>query len=115
MFVSENKLIEEKCIEDFKTFDFLWKKDHYESFQEFMATDPSTKEIHMEVEKFVAIEKEIAAISSVILIGLISVNVDPLKYSLQAMVVNFKTLYASVLHEDAKVKLILFNFLFNYQ
>ena len=115
MYVSENKVIEEKCIEDFKSFDFLWTKDRYESFEGFMSTDPSSKEVHLEVEKFVAIEQEIAAISSVILIGMISINIDPLKYSLQAMVISFKTLYASVLQEDAKVKLILSNYICTFK
>lgn len=53
-------------------------------------------------------EKELAGIPQITKIGLLSVKSDPVKQSLQALLLSWKTVFASVLHTEAYVRKSLF-------
>ena len=77
------------------------------NFYEFIQADPGIVAIKREVERFLYIEKKVLGIPSVLPIGPICLTTDPIKDALHGFSMAWKTKFASVLHEEAKVVTIL--------
>ncbi|XP_052821623.1 dynein axonemal heavy chain 5 isoform X2 [Octopus bimaculoides] len=99
--LSANENLERTYVQSFNRYDFLWTRNRYESFDEFLTTNPNKTEIQNKIEEFIVMEKELARIPQIMKIGLLSVKSDPVKQSLQALLLSWKTVFASVLHTDA--------------
>ncbi|CAI9717935.1 dynein heavy chain 8, axonemal-like [Octopus vulgaris] len=99
--LSANENIARTYVQSFNRYDFLWTRNRYESFDEFLTINPNKTEIQNKIEEFIVMEKELARIPQIMKIGLLSVKSDPVKQSLQALLLSWKTVFASVLHTDA--------------
>ena len=89
----------------FKLFEFLWKEDLNNLFNEFMRHGPEEFAIKREVERLAKIEKQVFEIPEYLNVGPICMNTDSVKTSLKAFAYAWKCKYASVLHEMAKNRL----------
>ena len=59
--------------------------------------------IKREVERFLFIEKKVLSIPRVLPVGPICLQTDPIKDALHGFAMAWKTQFASILHEEAKV------------
>ena len=89
----------------FKLFEFLWKEDLNNLFDEFMRDSPSEADIKKEVERLARIENQVLDIPTHLNVGPICLKTDSVKISLKAFAYTWKCKYASVLHEMAKEQL----------
>ena len=93
-------------IATFDRFGFLWKHDMQAEYAAFMKTNPSLEAFEEELKKYMAIEREIATIAPVHNIGCMSLETQPMKYSLKAEAGSWKAQFARNLHlqgfEDLK-------------
>ncbi|XP_052089132.1 uncharacterized protein LOC127725852 isoform X10 [Mytilus californianus] len=94
-----------KHIFHFSYYDFLWKDDLHGNFKEFMQSDPGMFAIKREVERYLYIEKKVLAIPEILPVGPICLKTDPIKDALHGFAMQWKSHFASVLHEEAKKKL----------
>ena len=60
--------------------------------------------IDTEVEQLLKVEKKVIAIPNVLPVGPICLHTDPVKDALHGFAMAWKSQYASLLHEDAKVR-----------
>ena len=93
----------DKHLFHFKFYDFLWKDDMYAAYYEFIDNDPGTFAIKKEVERLLHIEEKIQAIPAVLPVGSVCLGTSPITDALYGFAVQWKTQYAQVLHEEAKV------------
>lgn len=87
----------------FSYYNFLWKDDMHGNFNEFISADPGMLAIKREVERFLYVEKKVLGIPNSLPIGPICLHTDPIKDALHGFAMAWKTKFASVLHEEAKV------------
>lgn len=102
-FFAELKTTVDQHLFHFSYYDFLWKDDMQGNYEEFIGADPGIFAIKREVERLLYIEKKVLAIPKVLPVGPICLNTDPIKDALHGFAMAWKTKYASVLHEEAKV------------
>lgn len=92
----------------FLKYDFLWKIDLQQVYDEFIKKGPSLDDFEGELKKYMALEIEILAISAVHNIGSLSLESTPLKQTLRAEASNWKGQFAKNIHkqaaEDLKVR-----------
>ncbi|XP_064629693.1 uncharacterized protein LOC135488785 isoform X2 [Lineus longissimus] len=89
----------------FGMYDFLWKDDLKGNFYEFISAEPGPFILNREVDRLLRVEKQVMAIPSVLPTGPVALITDPVKNALHGFAIEWKTQYASVLHEEAKRKL----------
>lgn len=70
-----------------------------------MQSDPGMFAIKREVERYLYIEKKVLAIPEILPVGPICLKTDPIKDALHGFAMQWKSHFASVLHEEAKKKL----------
>jgi dynein heavy chain len=92
-------------IDTFKRFDFLYMNDLQSEYAAFMKTNPSLESFENELKKYMAIEEEIQRIPPVHNIGAMSLETQPMKYSLKAEAAAWKTQFAKNLHSQGKEQL----------
>ena len=92
-----------KHLYHFSYYNFLWKDDLHGNFKEFITADPGMFAIKREVERFLFIEKKVLSIPRVLPVGPICLQTDPIKDALHGFAMAWKTQFASILHEEAKV------------
>lgn len=68
-----------------------------------MQSDPAMFSIKREVERYLYIEKKVLAIPEILPVGPICLKTDPIKDALHGFAMQWKSHFASVLHEEAKV------------
>ena len=113
----------------FGVYDFLWKDDMYGNFFDFIRHDPGINHrpflpnclehlqsmplcmcftgvyiINKEVERMLKIERKVLDIPVILPVGPICLHTNPIKDSLHGFAMAWKNQYASVLHEEAKVR-----------
>lgn len=93
----------------FSCYDFLWKDDLHGNFAEFMESDPGTVALEREVERMLGVEKKVLAIPERLPVGPVCLHTNPIKDALHGFAMAWKTQFASVLHEDAKVRLLIWS------
>ena len=79
----------------------------YAAYYDFIDNDPGTFAIKREVERLLHIEEKIQAVPRVLPVGPICLETRPITDALYGFAVQWKTQYAQVLHEEAKVSAIL--------
>ena len=75
------------------------------NYNEFVQHNPGLDAIQREVERLLKIESKVTAIPQILPVGSICLQTDPIKNALHGFAMAWKTLYASILHEEAKVKI----------
>lgn len=89
----------------FDKYSFLWIDDLQEAYEKFMKTNPSLEAFEAELQKYMAIETEVANIPSVHNIGSLSLETQPLKHSLKAEAASWKAQFAKNLHKQGSEEL----------
>ncbi|XP_071954985.1 uncharacterized protein [Antedon mediterranea] len=89
----------------FRFYDFLWQDNMHGTYYEFISNDPGMHAIQREVERLLHIEDKIQAIPKVLPVGSICLQTSPIKDALYGFAVQWKSLYAQSLHEEAKRQL----------
>lgn len=84
-------------------YSFLWNDDLRGNYEEFMHAEPSLVVVSREVERLLKIEKNVLAIPTELSVGAICLQMQWVKDALHGFALTWKNLYASVLHEEAKV------------
>lgn len=74
------------------------------NFFEFINNDPGMFAIKREVERLLRVELKVINIPQSLPVGPICLQTNPIKDALHGFAMAWKTKYASVLHEEAKVK-----------
>ena len=92
-------------IETFTRFDFLYMDDLQAAYTAFMNTNPSLEAFENELKKYMDIEKQIQSIAPVHNIGAMSLETQPLKYSLKAEAAAWKSQFAKNMHSQGKEQL----------
>eukprot|EP00898_Chlorokybus_atmophyticus_P005691 jgi/Chlat1/6122/Chrsp409S05665 len=87
-------------ISTFSKYDFLWKRDLQAEYAQFMSTNPSIEAFEAELRKYMDLEQEIAQIPPVHNIGALSLETQPMKYSLKAEAASWKAQFAKNLHKQ---------------
>ena len=121
----------DECLSSLRLYDFLWQEDLHASYQRFLDEGAQERECRFQVEGFMEIEKKVclsvclSVCSSVIIlnieiilppmahqvsevpptftVGPLHLTTEPIKNSLKALTVAWKTEFASFLHSKAKV------------
>lgn len=94
-------------IEQFSKYEWLWTESKDAAHSSFIARDPSVEDFESELQRYVAVEDDVARIVPVQNVGIISLVMAPLKYSLRAEAAAWKTKYTQNLQVTAKKKLDL--------
>lgn len=89
----------------FRFYDFLWRDDMYGTYYDFISNDPGTMTIKREVERLLHIENKIKDVPDILPVGPICLETRPIRDALYGFAVQWKSQYAQVLHEEAKVYL----------
>ena len=100
---SESEMAVNQHLFHFSYYNFLWRDDMHGSFFEFVSGEPSVQTIKREVERYLYIEKKVLGIPNTLPVGSICLYTDPIKDALHGFAMAWKTKFASVLHEEAKV------------
>ena len=98
-----------ECLDTFAIYDFLWKRDMQQEYQEFIKGKPNIDSFEAELKKYMTIEQDIAKIAPVHNIGCLSMETQSLKYSLKAEAAAWKAQYAKNLHSQGRED--LYNFM----
>nr|Q39575.1 RecName: Full=Dynein gamma chain, flagellar outer arm [Chlamydomonas reinhardtii]7KZM_C Chain C, Dynein gamma chain, flagellar outer arm [Chlamydomonas reinhardtii]7KZN_C Chain C, Dynein gamma chain, flagellar outer arm [Chlamydomonas reinhardtii]7KZO_C Chain C, Dynein gamma chain, flagellar outer arm [Chlamydomonas reinhardtii]8GLV_AD Chain AD, Dynein gamma chain, flagellar outer arm [Chlamydomonas reinhardtii]8GLV_AX Chain AX, Dynein gamma chain, flagellar outer arm [Chlamydomonas reinhar len=98
-------------IRTFDKYDFLWKEDLQAAYDHFMRSNPTLEAFEAELKKYMAIETEVTMINGVNNIGALSLETHPLKNSLKAEAVSWKTQFAQNLHKQCSDDLKLDNYI----
>ena len=96
-------------LDTFAIYDFLWKRDMQQEYQEFIKGKPNIDSFEAELKKYMTIEQDIAKIAPVHNIGCLSMETQSLKYSLKAEAAAWKAQYAKNLHSQGRED--LYNFM----
>lgn len=75
----------------------------YGTYYDFISNDPGTMTIKREVERLLHIENKIRDVPAVLPVGPICLETRPIRDALYGFAVQWKSQYAQVLHEEAKV------------
>ncbi|CAD7698753.1 unnamed protein product [Ostreobium quekettii] len=92
-------------ISTFDVYSFLWRQSLQEAYENFMTTNPSLEAFEAELKKYMAIETDVANIPSIHNIGSLSLETQPLKYSLKAEAASWKAQFAKNLHKQGSEEL----------
>ena len=92
----KSKVVE--YIGTFSKYGFLWKSDLHEEYNKFMKRNPNLEDFEPELKKYMVLEKEISLIPPVHNIGALSLETQPMKYSLKSEATSWKSQFASNLH-----------------
>ena len=79
----------------FSKYGFLWKSDLHEEYSKFMKKNPNLEDFELELKKYMVLEKEIGLIPPVHNIGALSLETQPMKYSLKSEATSWKSQFAS--------------------
>ena len=85
----------------FMQYDYLWKDDKREAYEQLMASNPDLDHIDQELQKYSDIEDSINRIPPVHNIGCLSLETGPLKNSLRTEATMWKTQYNANIHKEA--------------
>ena len=77
----------------------------YAAYYEFIEHNPSLTAVHREVERLLKVEEKVKAIPDVLPVGPVCLGTSPIRGALHGFAIAWKTQYASVIHEEAKVRL----------
>ncbi len=89
----------------FQKYDWLWKEDMEMMYKRFMERRPEIADCDAELQKFVAVEKEIETIVSMHVIGALSLNTRNLKLQLRNECRGWKVQYSGKVHQQARERL----------
>jgi dynein heavy chain len=89
-------------MEQFNRYEWLWTESKDAAFSSFIAHDRSVEDYEAELQRYVAVEQDVARIEPVCSIGSIALDTAPLKYSLRAEAAAWKTRYTESLQVAAK-------------
>lgn len=92
----------EQYKEQFGKYHLLWKGDKQEAMQQFLDTKPSIADFENEMNRYEFVEREIAEITSVVNLGLVSVSSEPLKMALLTETKDWKQAYGVNLNRKIK-------------
>ena len=92
-------------LESFKKYDWLWKMDKDEAYDAFAKADPTLETYEAKLGYFGAIEKEIGSVSSIHIIGALSLNTKHLKTHFREDCHKWTLKYSEKLHTRAKREL----------
>jgi dynein heavy chain len=86
----------------FMAYEHLWKMDKQAEYKKFMATEPDLEAFDNELKKYVEMEANIQAIPAVHNIGCMCLETTPVKASLRAEAIAWKSQYSKNLHSQAR-------------
>ena len=92
-------------LSEFNRFAFLWQDDKSVRYGKFMETNPDLEAFDNELKKYMEVETETLLIADSHTIGCIELRAQPVKQSLKAEAVAWKSQYARNLHEKARKEL----------
>lgn len=92
-------------LDSFKTYDWLWKDDKDTAYDEFFKTNPSLESYETKLAYFGTIEKDIGKVSSIHIIGALSLNTKHLKMHLREDCNKWTVKYSENFHSRAKQEL----------
>jgi len=92
-------------LSSFGEYDWLWKADKDAEYQKFAATNPTLDDYETKLRDFSQIEYAVDRVSSVHVIGALSLNTGKLKRSLADECNRWKMKYSEKLHDRAKSEL----------
>ncbi|PSC73956.1 flagellar outer dynein arm heavy chain gamma [Micractinium conductrix] len=96
-------------LKTFQQYQFLWVADLAAEYEAFMARSPSLEECEVQLKRIMAVEQEISLISPVHNLGALSLDSQPLKYSLRAEAANWKVAFSRTIHKRAAQDLMAFD------
>jgi len=91
-----------KYLERFYEYQWLWSDDKDRAYAKFMATKPSLQEYEAKLTEFQEVDRHINAITSMHVIGAMSINTSTLKNNLRYEVQTWKLTFSRFLHEQAR-------------
>jgi len=89
----------------FGQYDWLWKMDKDQAYQQFVSTSPSLDDYEGQLRRFGEVEAEVHRVSSCHFIGALSLNTMNLKSQLEHECDKWKVQYSDNLHLEAKEEL----------
>jgi dynein heavy chain len=89
-------------LKSFGKYDWLWKYDKEQTYRIFMRQNRSINDFEAELNKFMALEKEIASIATIRKIGALKLNTTNIKRQLTTESREWKVLYSNKVHKLAK-------------
>ena len=92
-------------LSSFSCYDWLWQSDKDAEYRQFVSTNPTLDDYEMKLRYFERIESEVERVSSVHVIGALSLNTGRLKGSLADECNRWKIKYSEYLHARAKTEL----------
>ena len=92
-------------LDSFKKYDWLWKADKDAAYEEFFGTNPSLERYEGKLAHFESIERSIGKVSSIHIIGALSLNTKHLKTYLKEDCHKWTLKYSENLHSRAKQEL----------
>ena len=92
-------------LDSFKLYDWLWKDDKDAECDEFLKTNPSLESYEAKLAHFGSIERDIGKVSSIHIIGALSLNTKHLKHHLREDCNKWMLKYSEYLHSRAKQEL----------
>lgn len=98
--IESTKAEVQSYVSSFDRYSFLWRADMQAEYSAFIKTNPTIEEFEVELNKYMAIERDIATISPVHNIGCMSLETTPMKYSLKAEAGSWKAQFARNLHQQ---------------
>eukprot|EP00798_Chlamydomonas_sp_ICE-L_P031303 gene31303-6451_t len=93
----------------FNKYDFLWKANLQQAYEQFMRTNPTLEAFESELKKYMHIETDIGTIPSVNNIGALCLETMPLKSSLKSEAASWKAQFAHNLHKQCSEDLKAFD------
>lgn len=92
-------------LNSFVKYDWLWKSDKDAAYEKFAKKDPTLDSYETQLQYFLEIQKEVGCVSSVHVIGALSLNTMHLKTHLLEECNQWKIKYSDNLHSRAKSEL----------
>ena len=89
-------------LKHFSRYDWLWKDDKELAYKRFVVKNPTIDGFAQELNKFLAVEEEIANIESLHCIGALMLNTTNIKMQLRTECNLWKVLFSNKLHQKAK-------------
>ncbi|GBG33121.1 Dynein heavy chain 5, axonemal [Hondaea fermentalgiana] len=91
-----------KYLERFYEYQWLWSDDKDRAYSKFMATKPTLPEYEAKLMEFQEVDRQINEITSMHVIGAMSINTSTLKNNLRYEVQTWKLTFSRFLHEQAR-------------
>ncbi|KAL4452763.1 hypothetical protein ABPG75_008425, partial [Micractinium tetrahymenae] len=96
-------------LKTFSQYEFLWRTDLQAEYEAFMRSAPTLEECEAQLKRIMAVEQEIALIPPVHNLGALSLDSQPLKYSLRSEAANWKVAFSKTIHKSAAQDLLAFD------